>query len=173
MRLNRFTRANLVKEFPFLSSIETNRGGSALEKAEAVAIRRLDENLLRRIPTTYRWDGSLVDIDRGSRFDFVLSDGTVLQDSVKDSGESGSNYAHSDRSEWAGESVAEAIDRHGVVESLRYVVEYRRGLRTIEHYSEGVDLIVYKPSKEDGLAKNVIARLYAEAKEEVEAESDF
>lgn len=174
MKLNRFTRLSIRKEFPFLVEIVSNDGTFALlDKAETLSIKRMDEDFLRTTPSTYRWTGSMVNCDSGSRLDFVLADGSVITGAVNQAGTSGSNYAYSETSEWEGESVAEAIDRHGVAETLRYVVEYQWGIRTVEHYSEGFAVVLWKPSKEDGLPSRVIARMKGEAQEKLAVEANF
>lgn len=174
MKLNKFTRQSAAKEFPFLGTVMSNNGEFAvLDRAETLSIKRMDENFLRWTPSTYRWTGSLVGINSGSRLDFVLADGSVITGAVNQSGTSGSNYAHSETSEWEGETVAEAIDRHGVAETLQYIVGYQWGIRTVEHESEGYALVLWKPSKEDGLPSRIIARMKGEALEKLVTEANF
>lgn len=151
-------------------------------RIEEVVVRKVDETFLRSVPETYSWDGSVVSINRGSSIQFItrqdheLSSGPIygFSDPVQGSGTSGSNYAHSETSEWDGESVAHAIDRLGLrPEQIVAVLEHQYGIRTIEHYSEGQRLVIWKAGKADQTIKAVIDRLYSEAADQVAAEADL
>jgi len=139
---------------------------------EEVIIKRIDDNLLNAIPTYYNWDGSCVGIVKGTEFVFVLKDGTVIRSAVEQDYTSGSNYAHSGTHTRDGETVIHAIDRHGIQNSLSYIIANEFGIRTIEHYSEGSRLIIYKPGKGVDL-EALIQAAYEAAAEQVKVEADL
>jgi hypothetical protein len=141
-------------------------------KPEEVLIKRIDQDLLKSVPSQYYWDGSVVSIGRGQRVHFILSDDSIIRNAVKPDYESGSNYAHSDTIYGSGETILHAIDKHGVAETLRYIVIEEFGIHEENHSSYGTRLIIYKPAKGD-LIKYLIEQAYKEAAIQVAAESDF
>jgi len=166
MKMNRFRENALRKEFPFLGELLDD------VKPEEISIKRIDINLLNLIPEHNGWSGSAVGINSGERILFVLSDGSVIKNAVAQSGRVGSNYAYTETREWDGETILHAIDRHGVSATLEYIVAHRYGVRTIEHYSEGQSLAIYKPGKGIDLP-GLIRAAYTAAAEQVAAESDL
>lgn len=167
MKLDNFKREALRKEFPFLSQFKQE-----MEKAEELSIKRIDAEFLNWTPTDYTVDGSVVGISRGEIVNFVLSDGTVVKDAVRQDYEHRSNYAHTDTSSGAGETVLHAIDRLGVAEKVDFVVVDHYGIHTENHYSFGSQLEILKPAK--GLKiKNLVEEAYQKASKEVAAEAAF
>ena len=166
MEFNRFTKSAIVKEFPFMGDFLTKF------TPEEVLIKRIDEEFLKSIPTSYSWSGSMVNLSSGTEISFVLDDGSVLSDCVAQSYEHGSNYAHSETSTGEGETVLHAIDRHGVKDTLAYIVARVYGIHTEDHSSYGCRFVIRKPGKGISL-DGLIAAAYKAAAERVAVESDL
>jgi len=165
MKLDRFKREALRREFPFLSSFKEE-----LSKAEELSIGRIDAEFLSHTPSEYSVDGSVVGISRGEEISLVISDGTVIKDAVKQEYEHRSNYAHTDTSIGDGETVLHAIDRHGV--QVDFVVVRHYGIHTENHFSFGSRLVILKPAKGFRI-KEIISEAYQKASGEVRAEANF
>lgn len=166
--MNRFKYQAYVQEFPFLQDIIGD--GSP----DSVRIKRADENLLQVIPIYRYHDGSLGVTEMDEKVHFVLADGSIIHDAVKQSGHTSSNYAHTQTKEWVGETVLEAIDRHGVAESLAFIVvehyyldDWSGGEYKIEH-----NFTIYKTPKGTSFGAE-IEKARAQALAEVRAEADF
>ncbi len=174
--MNRFKFDALCNEFPFIQDSVMRRGnGNArdVKDCENIIIKRATREMLDTTPQEHSWDGSIVGIDEWERVDFILCDGTILNDAVKTGGESGSNYAHSETRSWQGETVAEAIFKHGVADSLAYVVWIEGGYNIVENYStRDFRATIYKPSR-DFTWQQVIDDELAKAIVHVRAEINF
>lgn len=166
--MNRFKLNAFKQEFPFLLDII----GDSIP--DTIRVKRVDENLLKVIPRYSCHDGSMGVSEMDERVHFVLSDGTVIEDAVLQSGHVSSNYAHSQSRSWEGESVLESIDRHGVADKLQFIVVEQYHLHDWEgqeHIKEH-SFCIYKPPKDTSFGEEIKkARAFALA--EVRAEADF
>jgi hypothetical protein len=173
--MNRFKIEAFFKEFPFLNSLKGfDEKSLTPEEVDSLRVSRFDEETLELVPDEYYWDGSMGETSNWERIDFVLSDGTIIHNAVETQGESGSNYADSQMQRWAGESVLEAIDRHGVADRLSFLVLFKHVKEDWEggEYLHDHLLTIYKPAK--GLSIPVlIAEARSQAMREVRAECDF
>lgn len=175
--MNAFKLDAMIEEFPFLrdTALVSKNGRSRREAktCDGIAIKRIDADLLARTPKNYSWDGSLVGIDEWDRIDFVLSDGTVIIDAVKQEVEAGSNYAHTDTHYEDGETILEAIYNHQVADSLAFIVWAKGGYVVEGHYSQpNWSATIYKPAKDFSLT-SVIIEAKERAGNEVQAETNF
>jgi hypothetical protein len=169
--MNRFKFNALRDEFPFLEQCHDE--DFQVKDCDGITIKRIAAKLLDQTPRRYSWSGSLVGINKVDRVDFVLSDGSVITDAVEADTESGSNYAHSGTYRREGETILEAIDRHGVAESLDFIVWTEWGYNVVEHHSEDDwRAVVYKPAKGFALT-DAIAEAKGKALAEVQAEANF
>jgi len=166
MKFNRFTKAALLKDFPFMTEILSK------DWPEEVFIKRIDEEFLQSIPTSYSWSGSMVSLSSGTQIYFILNDGTILSNCVVQSYEHGSNYAHSDTSTGEGETILHSIERHGVKETLAYIVARVYGIHTEDHSSYGCQFVIRKPGKGFSIPDLIVAA-YKAAAERVAVESDL
>jgi hypothetical protein len=166
--MNRFKYQAYVQEFPFLQELIGD------EIPDSVRIKRADENLLKIIPTYSLHDGSMGITKLEEKIHFVLTDGTIIMDAVKQKGHTSSNYAHSQERSWDGETVLEAIDRHGVAESLAFIVvdEYYLDDWCGGEYKREFSLTIYKTPKNTTFGAE-IEKARAQALAEVRAEADF
>ena len=166
--MNRFKYQTYLQEFPFLQDLIGD------EIPDSVCVKRADENLLRVTPQYYYHDGSLGVTEMDERVHFVLADGSILYDAVNQSGHTSSNYAHTRNQTWEGETVLEAIDRHGVAESLAFIVVEKHYLDdwSRQEYTKEHTFTVYKASKNATFVAE-IAKARARALAEVRAEADF
>jgi hypothetical protein len=105
---------------------------------------------------------------------FVLADGSILHDAVKQAGHTSSNYAHTQPQSWDGETVLEAIDRHGVAESLAFIIVEKFYLDNWEggNYEKEHNFTIYKTPKGTSFGAE-IEKARAQALAEVRAEADF
>jgi len=166
--MNRFKLNAYMKEFPFLKDIIGDIN------PDSVRIKRADENLLKVVPQYYCHDGSLGITEMDEKVYFVLADGSILHDTVKQSGHTSSNYAHTRTKEWWGETVLEAIDRHGVAESLAFIVIEHYYLNDWEgcQYKKEHNFTIYKTPKGTSFVAE-IEKARACALAEVRVEADF
>jgi len=166
--MNRFKLQAYCKEFPFLEDIIGD------EIPDSIRVKRVDENLLRVTPQYYYHDGSLGVTEDEERVHFIIADGSILYDAVNQSGHTSSNYAHTQTKEWEGETVLEAIDRHGVAESLAFIVIEHYYLNDWEgcQYEKEHKFTVYKTPKGTSFGAE-IEKARAQALAEVRAEADF
>ncbi len=165
--MNKFKLEAYMKEFPFLQDLIGN------EIPDSVRIKRADENLLRFVPRYHFHDGSMGQTEVDEIVHFVLADGTVIAEAVRQSGHTSSNYAHSQTIEWEGETVLEAIDRHGVADQLQYIVQDIFDLDDWEgQYHRSREIIIYKTPKGTSFGEE-IKKARAQALAEVRAEADF
>lgn len=166
--MNRFKYQAYVQEFPFLQDLIGD------EIPDSVRVKRADENLLQFIPTYRCHDGSLGVTEIDERVHFIIADGSIIHDAVKQAGHTSSNYAHTQTKEWEGETVLEAIDRHGVAESLAFIVveHYYLDDWSGGEYKREYTLTIYKTPKNTTFGEE-IEKARAQALAEVRAEADF
>lgn len=166
--MNRFKLQSYLNEFPFIREII---GESTPDN---VIIKRADENLLRLIPQYCYHNGSMGESEYTEKIHFILSDGTIISDAVRQEGSESSFYAHSQSRSWEGETVLEAIDRHGVAETLQYIVQdvYNLDDWSGQEYDCSWRLTIYKTPKDTNFRAE-IAKAKAKALAEVKAEADF
>jgi hypothetical protein len=166
--MNRFKLQSFISEFPFITEILGDK------TPDSVRIKRADENLLKLAPKYRYHDGSAGVSKFNEQFHFVLLDGTVITNAVQQEGHSSSNYAHSQDRSWEGESVLEAIDRHGVADQLLYIVQDVFDLDDWEgqEYHRSWEMVIYKTLKGTSFGAE-IEKARAQALAEVRAEADF
>lgn len=166
--MNRFKHQAYLQEFPFLQDLIGD------EIPDSVRVKRADENLLRVTPQYYYHNGSMGRSEMDERVHFILQDGSILHDAVRQCGHTSANYAHTQTKEWEGETVLEAIDRHGVAESLQYIVQGVFDLDDWEgqEYHRSWEIVIYKTPKEVPFGAE-IGKARAQALAEVRAEADF
>ncbi len=166
--MNRFKYQAYQNEFPFLQDLVGD------EIPDSVRIKRADENLLKVIPRYSCHDGSMGITELNEKVHFVLEDGSILYDAVEQCGRTSSNYAHTQTKEWRGETVLEAIDRHGVAESLAFIIVETYYLNDWEggHYEKEHEFTIYKTPKNTTFGAE-IEKARAQALAEVRAEADF
>jgi hypothetical protein len=89
-------------------------------------------------------------------------------------GHTSSNYAHSQDRSWEGETVLEAIDRHGVADQLQYIVQDVFDLDDWEgqEYHRSWEMVIYKTPKGTSFGAE-IEKARAQALAEVRTEADF
>jgi len=166
--MNRFKLQAYCKEFPFLQDII---GDST---PDSVCVKRADENLLKVVPKYHYHNGSMGVTELDERVHFILQDGSIIHEAVKQSGHTASNYAHTQTKEWEGETVLEAIDRHGVADQIQYIVQDVFDLDDWEGqtYYRSWEIVIYKTPKGTSF-EAVIEKARAQALAEVRAEADF
>ncbi len=166
--MNRLKYQAYVQEFPFLQDLIGDN------IPDSVRIKRADENLLKVIPCYSCHDGSMGITELSEKVHFVLQDGSILYDAVKSNGHTSSNYAHFQERSWDGETVLEAIDRHGVAESLAFIVVEKYFLDDWNggEYKREYSLSIYKTPKGTSFGEE-IEKVRAYALAEVRAEADF
>ena len=166
--MNRFKYQAYLEEFPFLKEIIGE------ETPDNITIKRADENLLRIIPQYSYHDGSMGESRHEEKIHFVLNDGTIISDAVKQEGSESSNYAHSQSRNWEGETVLEAIDRHGVADTLQYIIQdvYSLDDWSGSEYYCAWKIYVFKTPKDTTFGAE-ITKAKGQALAEVRAEADF
>ena len=166
--MNRFKYQAYLEEFPFLKEIIGE------ETPDNITIKRADENLLRIIPQYSYHDGSMGESRHEEKIHFVLNDGTIISDAVKQDGSETSNYAHSQSRYWEGETILEAIDRHGVADTLQYIVQdiYNLDDWSGQEYDCTWRIVLYKTPRDTNFREE-ISKAKAKALAEVKAETDF
>jgi hypothetical protein len=166
--MNKFKLEAYKQEFPFLGEII----GDAIP--DSVRVKRADDNLLKVVPEYYCHDGSMGATKIDEKVHFVLADGSILHDAVEQGGHTSSNYAHSQEQSWEGETVLEAIDRHGVAESLDCIVieYYYLNDWSGQEYTKEYSFTIYKTPKGTSFGAE-IEKAKAQALAEVRAEADF
>jgi len=167
-KMNRFKLHAYCKEFPFLQDLIED------EIPDTVRVKRADENLMKVAPQYYYHDGSLGVTEMDERIHFVLADGSIIHDAVEQSGHTFSSYAHSQKCFWDGETVLEAIDRHGVAENLAFIVVEKYYLDDWSggEYKREYTLTIYKTPKGTSFGAE-IEKAQEKALAEVRAEADF
>ena len=162
------------KEFPSLKEIVERDLEDSVQTSWMKSyfnVRRIDKNLLTKVPTEFYWTGSMVQIEEWEKVHFVLGD-KVEYFAVQPAGESGSNYAYSSHDCWSGESIVNALDRLNI-KTLPFIVVTTRSYDSVEGQEEinEYKVTVYK-AREDtpALIKKLIARERFRAMVKVERE---
>lgn len=165
--MNRLLQA-YMQEFPFLKEII----GDSIP--DSVHVKRADENLLALTPNYFTHVGSLGETNSWKKVHFVLCDGVIIKDAVKQEEEFSSNYAGDSPYISKGETVLEAIDRHGVAETLKFIVveKYYYSNWEGKELREEYTITIYKPPK-DTTFEAEIEKAKAQALSKVRAEADF
>ena len=165
--MNRFKLQAYLQEFPFLQDIIGD------EIPDSIRIKRADENLMKFVPCYSRHDGSMGRTKSYARVHFVLKDGIIL-DAVRHEECFSSNYAGYPPYSIDGETVLEAIDRHGIAEKLQFTIveEYFLDDWSGQEYVEEYSFIIYKTPKNTTFGAE-IQKAMAQAIAEVRVEADF
>lgn len=174
--MNKFKFDAMVEEFPFLSQVLKHDRGNNQQRdhldCDGISIKRTTRELMEHTPSYQGATGSLVGINDGERFDFVLDDG-IIRNAVHDSGYVTHNEAHQDDEQWNGETVLEAIVKHGVADKLAYIVRLDYGYNVQDHYSQrNYQVVIFKPAK-DFTWQELVDEAKAKALAEVQAEANF
>lgn len=166
--MNRFKYQAYLEEFPFLKEIIGE------ETPDNITIKRADENLLRIIPQYSYRNGSMGESHHEEKIHFILNDGTIIFDAVRQEGSESSFYAHTQSRRWDGETILEAIDRHETTNTLQYIVQdiYVLDDWSGQEYDYSWRLTIYKTPKDTNFGAE-IAKAKAKAIAEVKAEADF
>lgn len=166
--MNRFKYQAYVQEFPFLQDLIGD------EIPDSIRIKRADENLLKFIPTNSLHVGSLGRTEINEKIHFILSDGKVLYNAVVRNEEYSSNYSGDTHHYEGGETVLEAIDRHGVAKNLAFIVVEHYYLDDWEgqEYTKEYPFTIYKTPKNTTFGAE-IKKAKMQAIAEVRAKADF
>jgi hypothetical protein len=171
--MNRFKWQAYCQEFPFLKTIRCLEDMD-LGRLSNVAVRRLDRDVLSRIPNSSFHDGSMGKSESFESVCFVLADGLLHNCAVKQHSEWSSNYAHSGRRENPGETVLEAADRLENPDQLTHMVwvayQYDNWESGTYHCSWRIE--IFKPPKGEKIS-DILADAHESAAREVAIESDF
>lgn len=161
-----FKMLKFVEEFPFLEGILKD------SIPDNIKIKKIDENILSRVPGEYFHNGSCGETRDEASVHFILKDGSVLYNAVAPSGESKSNYAHSTPHSWAGESILEAIFARVNYEELKFIVvdTYYYDNWIGKESTEEWNITIYKVTKKErGLISQLVERVKHRAAAEVAA----
>jgi len=166
--MNRFKYQAYVQEFPFLQDLIGD------EIPDSIRIKRADENLLKFIPTYSLHVGSMGKTKNMERVHFILQDSTIIEDAVLHGEDFSSIYAGYSPYSIDGETVLEAIDRHGVADKIQFIVVESYYLDDWEgqEYTEEYTAIVYKTPKNTTFGAE-IKKAKMQAIAEVRAKADF
>ena len=144
--MNRMKFNACLKEFPFLKELVDQQRDPI--NCDGIKVARISQDLISQTPHYEGATGSLVGIDNGERFDFVLRNGQIIKDAVRASGDVVHNEAHTENENYDGETILEAIDRAGVVDTLEYIIKMEYGYNIRDHHSQGnYRMTVYKEAK--------------------------
>ena len=165
--MNRFKLLAYKQEFPFLEGII----GDAFP--DSIRIKRADENLLSFTPHYSSHVGSMGKTKSWEKVHFILQDGTI-EDAVLQRKNFSSNYAGDSPYSSDGETVLEAIDRHGVADKIQFIVVESYYLDDWEgsEKEEEYAITLYKTPKGTTFGAE-IKKARAQALAEVRAEADF
>jgi hypothetical protein len=167
--MNRFKFNAFVEEFPFLSELIPD---SPID-CDSIKIKRATKELMGHKPYYRGATGSLVGINDDEDVSFILNDGTIIEDAVQSELSVTHNEAHRDNEYKDGETVLEAIDRHSVTDTLKYIVSHEYGYNIESHYSQpNFRVTIFKPSREFNWVTLIVAA-QRKALEEVQAEANF
>jgi len=133
-KMNGFRLDAMRRKYPSIAFL--TQGVDAIT-VDSVCIEKVSDEVLYYTPQYSGATGSLVGIDSGARVHFALKDGTVMQDAVHNSGDCHHNEAYQDDQSWEGETILEAIYRHGIRDTLDHIVKERYGYKVENHYSVG------------------------------------
>jgi len=154
----------LKERFPFLESFEA--------EYDVVSVKKFELSLLERVGSEYYWDGALGETSRYEKYYLILENGgnyEVIETETR--GESGSNYAGSQRREWGGRTIGECvIEREVDVKRLVAIVEVVRNYEDWPgQYVNERYLYIYPIKNKDELIKK-IEEIKERMKNEVERE---
>jgi len=165
-----------MEEFPFLRSTRDCTFTELNDKVEylTIQIKRLDAEILEQIPTVYYWNGSAGVTEEEEIIDFISKAGETIENAVKSSGESGSNYAHSSTSSWCGQSIIDAIYEQKVADDIKYVVMYKDSYRSWDSSGDCnyVEIIIYKLPKNVTI-KELIKHKKQQIIEKIKGQTNF
>lgn len=85
--MNIFKLYALFEEFPFLREIIED------EVPDTIRVKRVDENLLGFTPSHYEYSGSMGRTQKTEKVHFVLNDGNMIGNAVRQNESYGSNYS--------------------------------------------------------------------------------
>ena len=143
MTTNRYEIRAFFEAFPFLTAGDDPLVRNA-DDVEEVAIRRIDEDFLSRVPQYDGATGSCVDIRDNERIYLLDRSGELLVE-VKQGGDCRHNEAYTDDESWKGESVGEALLRTNKTQ-IHYAIVVHTGYRICDHHSVGgYSVTIYKP----------------------------
>jgi len=119
----------------------------------------------------------MVSIDDDERIDFVLKDGSVIKCAVAQEHTCSSHYAHDDGFSDPGETVLEAIYKHGIVHAeytdLAFVVAVHSGYDVCNHYSTDCFYVTIYKTEKGADINQMIADAQDAAVKQVRAEANF
>jgi len=170
--MDRFRKTAVYEEFPYIRKFLANS-----RSLESVRVKRIDENLLLRRAEEEIVVGSLVNIDRGTDY-WIVAEGSEAgvfgYFTVERTVEYISSYAGEDGYKIPGETILEAIDRHGLQDKrIIAIVGKRYGYDVVDHVSrDSWSMTIYKPGKDVDIAR-LIKQAKADALTKLRAEADF
>ena len=167
--MNHFKFNALLQEFSLTKII----GRRNVRDCDGITIKPVTCKIIEGTPHYEGATGSLVNIDNNVEISFILKDGGIIHKAVHNSGYVIHNEAHEDNESWRGETVLEAIHRHNVSATLRYIVRLHDGYKIRNHYSQAnYDITIFKSSHSISFS-HLIADAKEEAAKQVKAEADF
>ncbi len=173
--MNRFKFEAYKQEFPALNTLLLDRSEQPRNPIDCdeIKIARVTRELLGSKPHWSSHSGSIVSISKKETVAFLLKDGTLIKDAVKQSGSHGSNYAYTDSYTDEGETYLESIFRHSCSGVLALIFVVKTGFAIRNHCSEtNFSVTIYKPSKTESITET-IAEAISSASAEVRAEANF
>lgn len=132
--MNHFRSQSIIRQFPEVVPLLIF-GSRQWRDCEACTVTRATRDLLLSVPQHTTQDGSCVDINERTDVHFVLSNGTVINNAVYQEETFRSHAAHAETHHREGESIVAAIARHGVADTLAYIVRAHYGYEVVDHYS--------------------------------------
>lgn len=150
--MNRFEKQELAKRLPIVAHLIGDRDVNDFDSIKAMAV---DEELLSHTPRYSGATGSLVGIDSTEEIHFVLNreSDPFLIDAVKREIDIIHNEAHSQNEYRSGETIAEAIDRLQIADTVTAIVKERYGYIIRDHYSVGAHSItICLPRKDTSIS---------------------
>ena len=165
--MNYFKYRAFLREFPFLDECITDQFCNASNGDITVARLGKDALALKPTATYYNYAYSS---EQRKTIDFVLKDGSVLQDAVKvDSYSEG----YRERTHHTGESILEAVERHRIEDVLSFVVAVEIDIDDNPERAEcSWVATVYKVARGESVASE-LAKARAAARKEVEVAAAF
>lgn len=177
MQMSRFTKAALLKEYPWLAEIKRTYDDSLwLDRADEVKFARIDEELLGRVPQDQSHVGSMGQSHNCDIY-WVVVNGVPERLAITPEQYHQSNYAHEGTTSSAGLPLADSFAGlpEETIKGFQYLVRVDDDLNDwsgSDSYAN-IKITIYKPAKEDGFISKVLEIYYAEAARQVVAESSF
>jgi len=156
-------REMILKELPFLRRVAENIG-------ENVKVQRIDETLLRKIPSCYYHDGSC-GVSKQDETYLVLSKGKAYK--VESEHSWSSNYAHEQSRIEEGETILNCIIRNRIPpQEIQAIIEDRHVLDDWigQEYINRRETIVYLPPKDKSLLPEALKKYQEELVKSVRKE---